>query len=101
MGGVRTLLERFASEPVSSSSSVDLLQSRLTARCSSRFGRASAPMIPHRALTMRGPNVGTGTSSGRGSAIGTVVLGKNSQVCRLLSRVLSRAILPKFRIGSR
>jgi hypothetical protein len=28
-----------------------------------QFGRASAPMIPHRVHTMRGPNVGTGTSS--------------------------------------
>jgi hypothetical protein len=30
--------------------------------CSCRFGRASAPMIPHRVHTMRGPNDSTGTS---------------------------------------
>jgi hypothetical protein len=38
------------------------------AGCSSQFGRASAPMIPHRVHTMRGPNDGTGTWSGHGSA---------------------------------
>jgi hypothetical protein len=27
--------------------------------CSRQFGRASAPMMPHRVHTMRGPNVGT------------------------------------------
>jgi hypothetical protein len=34
-----------------------------------QFGRVSAPRIPHRVHTMRGPNVGTGTSSGRRSAL--------------------------------
>jgi hypothetical protein len=33
------------------------------------FGRASAPMMPHRVHAMRGPKVGTGTSSGHGSAL--------------------------------
>jgi hypothetical protein len=28
------------------------------AGCSRQFGRASAPMMPHRVHTMRGPNVG-------------------------------------------
>jgi hypothetical protein len=28
--------------------------------CSRQFGRASAPMMPQRVQTMRGPNVGTG-----------------------------------------
>ena len=32
--------------------------------CSFQFGRASAPMMPHRVHTIRGPNVGTGTWSG-------------------------------------
>jgi hypothetical protein len=36
------------------------------AGCSRQFGRAS--MIPHRVQTMRGPNFGTGTWSGHGSA---------------------------------
>jgi hypothetical protein len=31
------------------------------AGCSRQFGRASAPMMPQRVHTMRGPNVGTGT----------------------------------------
>ena len=31
------------------------------AGCSRQFGRASAPMMPHRVHTMRGPNDGTGT----------------------------------------
>jgi tripartite-type tricarboxylate transporter receptor subunit TctC len=31
------------------------------AGCSCQFGRASAPMIPQRVHTMRGPNDGTGT----------------------------------------
>jgi len=35
--------------------------------CSCQFGRASAPMIPQRVHTIRGPNVGTGT--GHGSAL--------------------------------
>jgi hypothetical protein len=38
-------------------------------RCSRQFGRASAPMIPQRVHTIRGPNVGTSTSSGQGSAL--------------------------------
>ena len=36
---------------------------------SRQFGRASAPTSPHRVHTMRGPNVGTGTSSDHGSAL--------------------------------
>ena len=32
-------------------------------------GRALAPIIPQRAHTMRGPNVGTGTLSGHGSTL--------------------------------
>jgi hypothetical protein len=36
---------------------------------SCQFGRTSAPMIPHRVHTMRGPNDGTATSSGHGSAL--------------------------------
>jgi hypothetical protein len=36
---------------------------------SRQYGRASAPMIPQRLHTMRGPNVGTGKSSGHGSAL--------------------------------
>ena len=32
------------------------------AGCSRQFGRASAPTIPHFMHTIRGPNVGTGTS---------------------------------------
>jgi hypothetical protein len=39
------------------------------AGCSRQFGRASAPMIPQRVHTMRGPNDGTGTSSDHGSAL--------------------------------
>jgi hypothetical protein len=39
------------------------------AGCSRQFGRASAPTIPHRVQTIRGPNVGTGTSSDHGSAL--------------------------------
>jgi len=31
------------------------------AGCSRQFGRASAPMMPHRLHTMRDPNAGTGT----------------------------------------
>jgi hypothetical protein len=41
------------------------------AGCSRQFGRASAPMMPHRVPTMRGPNVGTGTWSGQRSALST------------------------------
>jgi hypothetical protein len=49
------------------------------AGCSRQFGRASAPMIPHRVHTMRGPNVRTGDlargrrsgSSGGGTASST------------------------------
>ena len=37
--------------------------------CSCQFGRASAPTMPQRVHTMRGPNVGTGTSSDHGSAL--------------------------------
>jgi hypothetical protein len=37
--------------------------------CSCQFGRASAPMMPQRVHTIRGPNVGTGTSSDHGSAL--------------------------------
>jgi hypothetical protein len=37
--------------------------------CSRQFGRASAPTIPHRVHTMRGPNIGTTTSSDHGSAL--------------------------------
>jgi hypothetical protein len=37
--------------------------------CSFQFGRASAPMIPNRVHTIRGPNVGTGTSFGQGAAL--------------------------------
>jgi hypothetical protein len=37
--------------------------------CSRQFGRASAPMIPQRVHTMRGPNDGTGTSLGQASAL--------------------------------
>jgi hypothetical protein len=33
------------------------------AGCSRQFGRASAPTMPHRVQTMRGPNGGTGTWS--------------------------------------
>jgi hypothetical protein len=33
------------------------------------FGRASAPTMPQRVQIMRGPNVGTGTSSDHGSAL--------------------------------
>jgi hypothetical protein len=39
------------------------------AGCSRQFGRASAPTMPQRVHTIRGPNVGTGTSSGHGSAL--------------------------------
>jgi hypothetical protein len=38
------------------------------AGCSRQFGRASAPMMPQRVHTMRGPNDGTGMSSDHGSA---------------------------------
>jgi len=41
------------------------------AGCSRQLGRASAPMILHRVHAMRGPNVGTGTSSGHGAAFRT------------------------------
>jgi hypothetical protein len=41
------------------------------AGCSRQFGRASPPIIPHFVHTMRGPNVGTGTSSGQRSALST------------------------------
>jgi hypothetical protein len=34
--------------------------------CSFQFGRSSAPMIPNRVHTIRGPNVGTDTSFGQG-----------------------------------
>jgi hypothetical protein len=37
--------------------------------CSRQFGRASAPTMPQRVHTMRGRNVGTGTSSDHGSAL--------------------------------
>jgi hypothetical protein len=37
--------------------------------CSCQCGRASAPMMPHRVHTMRGPNDGTVTWSGHGSAL--------------------------------
>jgi hypothetical protein len=37
--------------------------------CSCQFGRAPAPMIPHRVHTIRGPNVRTGTSSDHGPAL--------------------------------
>jgi hypothetical protein len=40
-----------------------------THRRSAVYHRASAPMIPHRVHTMRGPNVGTGTSSAQVSAL--------------------------------
>ena len=43
--------------------------SGIDAVLSRQFGRASAPMVPHRAHTIRGLNVGTGTSSGRGGSI--------------------------------
>jgi hypothetical protein len=33
---------------------------------SPQFGRTSAPTMPQRVHTIRGPNVGTGTSSGHG-----------------------------------
>jgi hypothetical protein len=36
------------------------------AGCSRQFGRASAPIIPHRVHTIRGPNDGTGMSSATG-----------------------------------
>jgi hypothetical protein len=39
--------------------------------CRRRFGRASAPMIPHLVHTMRGLNVGTGTWSGHASTFKT------------------------------
>jgi hypothetical protein len=51
--------------------------------CSRQFGRASAPMIPHRVHTMRGPNDGTGMSSGQGSALS----------CRGLSRRLGSVVV--------
>jgi hypothetical protein len=37
--------------------------------CSCQFGRASAPTMPQAVYTMRGPNVGAGTSSGQASAL--------------------------------
>jgi hypothetical protein len=40
------------------------------AGCSRQFGRASAPMIPQRVHTMRGPNDGTGMSSAAAAAHG-------------------------------
>jgi hypothetical protein len=36
---------------------------------SCQFGRTSAPTMPQRVHTIRGPNVGTGTSFGHGSAL--------------------------------
>jgi hypothetical protein len=36
---------------------------------SRQFGRTSAPMMPQRVHTIRGPNVGTGTSSDHWSAL--------------------------------
>jgi hypothetical protein len=39
--------------------------------CSVQFGRASAPTIPQRVHTMRGPKAGTATSSGQRSALST------------------------------
>jgi hypothetical protein len=44
-----------------------LLRYRRAGRDSRQFGRASAPTIPHLVHTIRGPNVGTGTSSGQGA----------------------------------
>jgi len=38
---------------------------------SRQFGRTSAPMIPQLVQTMRGPNAGTGTSSGQASSSST------------------------------
>jgi hypothetical protein len=40
---------------------------------SRQFGHPSAPMIPHFLHTIRGPNTGTGTSSGHGAALMIVV----------------------------
>jgi hypothetical protein len=34
-----------------------------------QFGRASAPMIPQRVQTIRGPKVGTDMAAGQGSAL--------------------------------
>jgi hypothetical protein len=39
------------------------IPNRLTAARSCQFGRASAPIVPQLAHTIRGPNAGTGTSS--------------------------------------
>jgi hypothetical protein len=39
--------------------------------CSHQFGRASAPTMPQRVHTMRGPNVGTAMWSGQRSALST------------------------------
>jgi hypothetical protein len=45
------------------------LGSEVLHRSKLTFGRASTPMMPHRVQTMRGPKVGTGMSSGHGSAL--------------------------------
>jgi hypothetical protein len=66
------------------------------AGCSCQFGRASAPMMPQRVHTMRGPNDGTGTSSDHGSALRVARWWHSQQhtssdrtpLARMLSRVI-------------
>jgi hypothetical protein len=61
---------------------------------SRQFGRASAPMIPQRVQTVRGPNVGTGTWSGHGSAL-RIARWWHSQHDRSSDRTPKARMLPR------
>jgi hypothetical protein len=59
-----------SNRPVGSTGGLHELPGRRSYRPRSRqFGRTSAPRVPHFEHSIRGPNRGTGTSSGQGSAL--------------------------------
>jgi hypothetical protein len=70
-----------------------LIGGRLHCAFSGQFGRASAPMIPHLVQTMRGPNVGTGTWSGHGSALRTAFYRRATTDPQLLEHAVHMRII--------
>jgi hypothetical protein len=76
--------------------------------CFRQFGRASTPRMPQRVHTMRGPNVGTGTSSGQLSALSTAsrwhgwhdTAIDRTPLARMLPSVIGGPLMPRgYRVG--